>query len=366
MRRLALLLTGLLASAASALVLAQAAAAAESASLAVLDASGKVDPVQDIGRAFDFTVVSSSDTYFYATYRPSGGPACAPTAYSDSGDSIAWDESVESGSQHLSQTHIFGSYGSFLFCMWLGDWSSESHLVGSQTVTFRQPTGSVSFSSSPSTALIQKPVTLTFSGASEAPRNLYVTIRNSGGASCAPTASSDSGDSLIWDDEVNGSFSIPIVKAFTSPGNYYLCAWLADSSSDTQIIGGVKSFSFTVKKPTPKMNTARVKVRGVVRKGAVIFRTFSIQKAPAKSSVLIRCTKGCHVTEHLRTSKNGSAVDRTLIGKKLKKGSVISVYVTKPGWIGYYALLQVTGKRGLVTTQKACLAPTAPTKPVAC
>ena len=99
-------------------------------------------------------------------------------------------------------------------------------------------------------------------------------------------------------------------------------------------------------------------MRGVARKGAVIFRTFSIQKAPTKSSVLIRCTKGCHVTEHLRISKNGSVADRKLIGKKLKKGSVISVYVTKPGWIGYYALLQVTGKRGLVTTQKACLAPT--------
>jgi hypothetical protein len=147
-------------------------------------------------------------------YRPTGGSSCAPSYDSDSGDDFIYYEDVSAGSQHVRVVSTFQNSGSYLFCMWLSvdyyDWSTT--LVGSQTVTFRQPTGSVSFSTSPPSPLINESVTLTFSGASEAPRYLFTKIRPAGGAGCAPTAYSDSGDSLIDGDDVNGSFSFPITQ----------------------------------------------------------------------------------------------------------------------------------------------------------
>src|SRR5437868_3246301 len=51
----------------------------ETASLKVLTAHGKVDPVAEIGRVFQFNLYSRSETYLYVKYRSVGGAPCAAT-----------------------------------------------------------------------------------------------------------------------------------------------------------------------------------------------------------------------------------------------------------------------------------------------
>jgi hypothetical protein len=78
----------------------------------------------------------------------------------------------------------------------------------------------------------------TLSGASNAPQRVYVKHREPGGAGCAPSASSDSGDSALnsnlvswWGEEVNGAFSFQKAITWADPGPELFCIWLAPSSS---------------------------------------------------------------------------------------------------------------------------------------
>jgi hypothetical protein len=89
--------------------------------------------------------------------------------------------------------------------------------------------------------------TMTIKGNSPAPRRLYIRVRAPGGAPCANTADSDSGDYLEvdsstigpsssdWDrnyygTEVNGDFSFRDVGSWTGgTGTFMFCFWIADS-----------------------------------------------------------------------------------------------------------------------------------------
>lgn len=145
-----------------------------SVSFAVLTAHGKVDPVPEIGRVFAFTVNSPTDTTLFVKDRPAGGAPCAPTEDSDTGNEIL-NSDVSAGRHPVRQAFTWPSAGAYLFCMWLGSSSSDaSSKVSSATIRFRQPRGSVSFSSSPSHPSINQATVLRFVGTSEVPRTLFV------------------------------------------------------------------------------------------------------------------------------------------------------------------------------------------------
>jgi hypothetical protein len=353
-------------------------ASADSVSLAVLDAAGKSDPVQDIGRTFDFTVTASSNTYLYVAYRPTGGPACAPTVSSDSGSSFL-AEQVTSGTQHIKQVTTFSARGSFLFCMWLGPSSSQAQTILSQKITFRAPRGSISFTSTPRTVGINKPVKLTFSGVSEAPRGLYVTWRKSGGAGCAPTYSSDSGSGIVDGENVNGSFRITSLQTFSERGSYVFCAWIAKSSSDTDPIAGPKRFAFNVGiQTTTKVNTKRtnrrmsnvdVRVAAAVVASSIIVKSLVIVGVQPESLVVVQCFRGCTGTERFTSTAGGTVKTHLLVNKKLPRGAIIKVFLAKKGWIGYYANLRVDPRpsQGQLTVRReACLPRSGSLTPVKC
>jgi len=77
------------------------------------------------------------------------------------------------------------------------------------------------------------PRVFTLRGISDRPGRVYVSYRGPGGASCAPSASSDSGRSVgsFYGASVNGAFSFSEARSWTSPGPVVFCIWLARSES---------------------------------------------------------------------------------------------------------------------------------------
>jgi hypothetical protein len=105
------------------------------------------------------------------------------------------------------------------------------------------------------------PRVFTVSGATAAPESVFVKTRAVGGAPCAPSAGSDTGErSLAWETEVNGAFSISKVITWGSPGPALFCIWIAsNSNSITTPISQVITFrspsgtiAATISPPVPK------------------------------------------------------------------------------------------------------------------
>jgi hypothetical protein len=218
----------------------------ETASLKVLTAHGKVDPVADVGRVFQFKLYSPAETYLYVKYRSAGGAPCAATDDSDSGESLVSDQTVAVGASHYRDAQTWSGTGRVLFCMWLGSSGDDpSSKVFSQTIKFRPPRGTIAFRATPAYGRVEHPTTLHFTGATEAPRELLVKYRSAGGAGCAPTAGSDSGSEIIYTDE-NGGFNETYVWTPSSPGAYLFCAWLATDSGDVTPVAA-RAFRLTVR-----------------------------------------------------------------------------------------------------------------------
>ena len=120
----------------------------------------------------------------------------------------------------------------------------------SQTITFRSPTGTITGSLTPATPAPGQQTTLTATGTSEAPEQVFAAV-DPAGHTCAPTYGSDSGNGVIDDDEVNGAFSATGTFSEDTAGQYVMCLWLADSSSDASPIAGPQALPFTVAAPPP-------------------------------------------------------------------------------------------------------------------
>ena len=81
--------------------------------------------------------------------------------------------------------------------------------------------------------------TFTVTGNSAVSRYIYVRFRPTGGAPCAPSASSDSGSGSFGDysgdqfngTSVNGSFTLRKTGTWNTPGSFMFCIWLATSES---------------------------------------------------------------------------------------------------------------------------------------
>jgi hypothetical protein len=77
-------------------------------------------------------------------------------------------------------------------------------------------------------------------GTTSVPKSVYVKTRATGGAPCAPTAQSDSGDllyanytSYFYGSDVNGSFRLQAVDTWPSAGDWMFCIWLSTGDSTT-------------------------------------------------------------------------------------------------------------------------------------
>jgi hypothetical protein len=240
--------TGVIAAMVIALVLASA-ALADSASLTVTNNNGQTDPVGDVPRVFTVSGTSAVSEHLYVKYRAPGGAACAPSADTDSGNELSsfYDEPVNG--DFSFQDALTFSPGTYMFCIWLSDWSNTVTSPISQTVTFRRPTGTITASLDPVVLAPGQQGTVTITGNSEAPKYVYATVRPAG-AQCAPTYGADTGSSLIWGEGVNGQFSLQQTLTEDDAGSYVICLWLADSENDPSPVAGPQAQPFTVGSPT--------------------------------------------------------------------------------------------------------------------
>lgn len=226
---------------------------ADAARIEVLDAAGKADPVIDVGRTFRTSGNVTTPKRVYVKFRPAGGAACAPSFSSDSGDdSVLFPSGLSvNGDFSESRTGTWRTAGAFQFCIWLADSSSQAVTPISQVITFRAPAATVSATVTPIDAPPDTVLTATVTGTTEAPRRLYAKIRPAGGAPCAGSFSTDTGDELIGFRNVDGAFTETTTFSRSTAGDYLMCLWVAQSSDDAKPVAGPQAIPFRVVAPPP-------------------------------------------------------------------------------------------------------------------
>ncbi len=255
-------------------LLCAASAYADSAALTVTDAAGQSDPAAEVGRTFTAAGNSGTPKKIFASYRATGGAACAPSAATDSGLAprfLPYGDDVN-GDFAIKYTGNWPTAGSFLFCFWIADSSSQAVTPFSQVVTFRPPRGTLATSVAPPAPWVGTESVVALSGASEAPKSVFATYRPANGAACAPTAESDPGRALpgIYGVDVDGSFQISSRLTLETIGSYLVCVWLADYSGDPSPIAGPLATTFSVVSAPPPCRVPSVRrgtsVRAVLDK----------------------------------------------------------------------------------------------------
>jgi hypothetical protein len=209
---------------------------ADSGALTVTDGTGKSDPAAGLPRVFTVTGNASTAEELFLKFRPAGGAPCAPSYDTDSGESLIGGRDVN-GNYSEQTTYTMSDAGTYTFCIWLADYSSAVSSPITQTIAFRRPTGSITASFSPVTPRPNRPFTISVSGSAEAPTEAFAALQPAG-AACAPTFDTDPGESLVSGQDVNGAFSFQVTDSGEKAGNYTLCLWLADFSSDPNPTAG--------------------------------------------------------------------------------------------------------------------------------
>lgn len=246
------------------------AAFADSASISVTNTAGQSDPAAYVPRVFTISGDASVPEELFVKYRAPGGAPCAPSAESDTGSKLSegqhegeWDFAYGNevnGAFSFQQVYSWGPPGTFVFCIWLAPHQPSEWAAGiitkpiEQSISFRAPTGTITGNVSPATPRPGERATVTVSGSSESPEEVFAKIRKAGGAQCATTYAADTGEDLIAGEKVNGSFSLQATTT-QAAGTYVICLWLAGSESDTSPVAGPQTIAFTVgspPSPTPR------------------------------------------------------------------------------------------------------------------
>jgi hypothetical protein len=131
--------------------------------------------------------------------------------------------------------------------------------------------------------------------------------------------------------------------------------------------------SYTVVAPTPATVPGRVLVsvsfRYAASDKATRLTTFVVKNIPSGATLQVSCApkkKGarCPVKRLTKTNAKGTVKLKSFIGPKFRRGTVITVQVTKPGMVGAVKLVTIRKHNGPASATK-CL-PIGAKKPVAC
>jgi|GEM_PF-2822456 len=226
--------------------------AAANAALSVALVGG--DALEDRAMTFIFTGSTSATNEIYATFRVSGGVPCAPSFRADSGSGIVFGE--PSGTQEILTRDDPGAY---VLCAYLAASSSDPPIEAfTLPVTVRPNTATLAIQApvagNPGVAV---PVTL--AGTTELGRELYAKSKPVGSGPCAQSRSADpSSDSFAFFESALGAFAVPrLAGPFASVGQYTLCAWLQESSTDV-VAEAAASAVVTIVPPIPVLTSLEV------------------------------------------------------------------------------------------------------------
>ncbi len=230
------------------------AANADTASLTVTNTAGQIDPAADLPRVFTVSGDAAIPERLYIKDRAPGGAPCAPSADSDSGNELHywdWWGAEVNGDFTFSYVETWPSSGTAMFCIWLEPSSEDPTTPISQLITFRPATGTLDATVTPASLSVGRVTEFMITGQSEAPAELFATVKPAGGAGCAPSYETDSGESVIDGASVNGAFAEHATHNGSQAATYELCAWLASGPSAAPAIAGPQSVIFTVGAPAP-------------------------------------------------------------------------------------------------------------------
>jgi PKD repeat protein len=193
--------------------------------------------------------------------------------------------------------------------------------------------------------------------------------------------------SQAWDLDGDGQFddgtNTFASRSFELPGRYTVRLRVIDNRGASQdasadiIVGELASPAMVV--PAGSLVTGLkllspfpvVRISGVVTRAGIRVRLLAVN-APTGAKIRIRCRKrGCPYRRHSRRigSRAGAHLSRLIRfnrfkGRLLRPGTVVQVFVTKPGTIGKYTRLRVRKTR-LPARADRCLVPGA-ARPVPC
>jgi hypothetical protein len=227
---------------------------ADSVAIGVTTATGQSDPMAFSPRVFTISGSSSSSRRLYIKFRAADGRSCGTVPISEPGRWLTGfaGDSLVSGAFGFQKVITWDATGPYLFCYWLA--ASDSSIVApmTQTIVFRQPTGAIDVAAiSPAVPKPDQYFTLTLSGTTEAPAQVYAKIRRAGGAPCADRYADDPGDSLRNGEDVGGPYSTFPSAVEHDPGQYLVCMWLMGAPNDPAIIAGPTSRIIRVSQPRP-------------------------------------------------------------------------------------------------------------------
>lgn len=215
------------------------------------------------------TIVDQTGLALYLRYRPTGGPACAPTAATDPGTALSgfYGRSVSVGDTSGTAVNTF-SAGTFQLCGWLSPTAASSAVVATSTSTFTvaSPVGAINAVAIPANIAPGSSFLVQVSGQSEVPRRLYTAYRPASEPACSASPSleqpSPSSDSQGPSNQASvlGAFTQPIQLTITKPGRYRFCSWIASDRSDLAPLG-VNESQIIVVAPRPKITRAAVSGR---------------------------------------------------------------------------------------------------------
>ena len=190
--------------------------------------------------------------------RPAGGAPCAPSASSDAATRSTTARSPERTSSARTSTATSRGArperGARLArsCSASGSRARSRHR---QRRSRRSSPSAARQGRSPrrsrrSRHSCARSATVTITGSSEAPKNVYAKIRPAGGAPCAIVVfSADSGDGLITIRASAVASASRKRRPSSIAGPYVICLWLASSSSDGAPVAGPQPATFTVLAP---------------------------------------------------------------------------------------------------------------------
>lgn len=141
------------------------------------------------------------------------------------------------------------------------------------------------------------------------------------------------------------------------------------------VAGNTAGFSrtYTVVAPTPGTTPGRVLVsvsfRYAASDKATRLTSFTVKNIPSGARLQVSCApkqKGakCPVKKVTKKHARGTVKLKRFIGPKFRRGTVITVQVTKPGMVGAVKLVTIRKRNG-PSTSTSCLPPSA-RKPVKC
>jgi hypothetical protein len=253
------------------------AALADGVTINVTAANGQSDPAAYLPRVLTVSGTATGSKYLYVKHRATGGGACAPSAFTDSGtwvDPTFYSVPVN-GSFSVQRILTWRSPGTWMFCFWLASAETTVTTPITQALTFRPAAGAIGATVSPAVPRPDQRALITIAGTSEAPRRVYAKVRAADGGGCASTYDADPGEGMTDGWSVDGAFSIKAYTTRSTPGAYLICTWLAGSSDDPLPVAGPQAQTFNVVSGPPvvsSVSTLNCKTRRAIARVRAIAR----------------------------------------------------------------------------------------------